>query len=851
MSGHVGERALALWSVGVVAVQTLRLLFGWQILKPEGRLISQANCMIGFSVMSGIIWGSTAFWLQPDAALEVMVAVSFVLAGMSAAAAVSLAGSLPSFYGFIVPALVPYIVVQAGLSEPSSNLFAFVALVYLLSISLVGIQLHRLVIGSVSLAERNRELAHQLDDARLRLEHRVAEREMELNTLLETVPAFIWITHDPEARRVIRSAYAERRFREAAKGRNSRAVDISKNGVILADDQRPLALAARGTAVDSMELRFHFSDGNHIDQIISAAPLRDRDGSIIGAVGAGIDITSRKQAEEALKISESRFRDFATSASDWLWETDADHRFVWISANIEQRIDVRADWYYGKTRWEILPPTVDKTVLDEHKRLLDQRQPFRGFEYHQRGPKQDRWFSVSGVPIVNCDGSFKGYRGVARDVTDRKAAERRVAFLAHHDSLTDLPNRRLFQKTLRELRAETETEGRRLALIVVDIDHFKHVNDTHGHEAGDQLLRTIGERLQTCVGERGLFARVGGDEFAAVLGGLERASQARSVANAMLSAMAKPISVAGHTVFPSISIGGALFPDDAGDEDTLIQQADRALYRSKREGRNRCHFYDADLDRYWQEQSQLTAELADAIERNEFALHYQPQVDLETGRTVAVEALLRWQHPARGIVMPSDFIPLAESNGLICRIGAWVIDEACRQVNVWRTAGHDLSVAVNLSQPQLSDHDTLRIIDQALERHDLDAAALELEITETVVMDTTVNYGADTISAYADRSLRLALDDFGTGYSSLAYLRHLPAQTIKIDRSFVADIGRSNGGEALVGSIVDLAHTLDKSVVAEGVETEAQREFLKARRCDTGQGFLFGRPVRPEELTLH
>jgi diguanylate cyclase (GGDEF)-like protein/PAS domain S-box-containing protein len=616
-------------------------------------------------------------------------------------------------------------------------------------------------------------------------------------------------------------------------------------------DELPLQRAARGETVRDEELRIAFDEGSFFDELISAAPVRDAAGRVTGAVGAAVDITNRKRAEEALRESEQRFRDFAAAASDWFWETDAEHRFVWMSANVEQLSGAPREWHYGKTRFELMAPgAMDPAAVAEHRRVLEAHEPFRDVEFLRRGPDGDRWLSTSGVPVLDAAGRFAGYRGVGRDVSGKRRAEERMRHQALHDELTGLPNRNLLQDRLRQALAHARRGGWQVGVLLLDLDDFKDVNDTLGHPAGDRLLRAIAERLAGVIRASDTLARLGGDEFAIVQPGPGCSPDgAAELARRLIGALEAPLSLDGQELRVGASVGVAIAPGDGEDADELVRRADLALYRAKTDGRGRHQFFEAALDAAVQARKRLESELRRAVARGEFVLHYQPQLDLATGGPAGVEALVRWRHPERGLVGPAEFVPLAETCGLIGPLGAWVLDEACRQARDWERRGSPTRVAVNLSPAQLRQAGGVpRAVDEALRRHGLDARWLELEITESVLLDRSDGTTDRALQELAARGVRLALDDFGTGYSSLSHLRRLPVATIKVDRSFVRGIGRDQDDEALVRAIVALGRNLGKRVVAEGVESQAQLALLRQLGCDAAQGFLLGRPQEADGL---
>ena len=435
---------------------------------------------------------------------------------------------------------------------------------------------------------------------------------------------------------------------------------------------------------------------------------------------------------------------------------------------------------------------------------------------------------------------------------ERQRSEQRIRHMAHHDELTGLPNRALLHDRLAQALGQAQRTGRPLALLFLDLDGFKYINDSLGHEIGDRLLRTVAARLQSSVVRSGdTVARLGGDEFVVMLVDLERAEDAAAVAQQVVQTLSRPLRADGRTLHVTASVGVATFPADGDSAEQLLKHADAAMYRAKAHGRNGVQCYTRDMGMQAHQRVELQSALRLAVEHDQFELHFQPQCDPHSGRIVAVEALIRWPHPVLGLVSPDRFIPLAEETGLIAPIGRWVLRTACRQLQAWHAAGHTrLVMAVNLSARQFLTQDIPQLVREALEEHGLPARALELELTETALMHNADAVRA-TLQALKDLGVVLSLDDFGTGYSSLNHLRRFPIDAIKIDKSFTAEMATSDDTTAIVRAIVAMARSLGVQTVAEGVENEAQMRFLAALQCDRVQGYHLGRPQPAAELTAH
>jgi diguanylate cyclase (GGDEF)-like protein len=415
--------------------------------------------------------------------------------------------------------------------------------------------------------------------------------------------------------------------------------------------------------------------------------------------------------------------------------------------------------------------------------------------------------------------------------------------LAHYDSLTSLPNRALFHQTLERTLTLARAKGASVAVLFLDVDHFKNINDSRGHAVGDDLLHQLGDRLRHCVRVRDTVGRLGGDEFALILLLDDGASGAAAVATKVHAALEAPFHLDGSDLNVSASIGIAVFPDDAGDVDLLIQSADTAMYEAKASGRSTSRFFTAKMNADLEARLELEEALRTAVAQREFALHYQPKVELGSGTVVGVEALLRWVRPGNGPVPPGAFIPALESTGLIVQVGSWVIDQACHQLALWAARGRTpITVAVNVSARQFTDGDLVADVSAALRRHAVPPHLLELELTESMLMANT-DRTIEALRALKALGVRISIDDFGTGYSSLAYLRRFPIDTLKIDLAFVRDITTSPDDAAIALTIIRMAHSLRLDVVAEGVETAAQLEYLRRHHCDQVQGYFFSRPL--------
>ena len=532
-----------------------------------------------------------------------------------------------------------------------------------------------------------------------------------------------------------------------------------------------------------------------------------------------------EKIKAALAASEQRFHTLVRLSSEFYWETDAQHRMA-------------------APRDEMLA-----AAWQAHRATLDAHLPFRGFEFaHTQADGETRHYVLSGEPVFDAAGAFQGYRGVGREVTEHKRVEQTVTRLTHYESLTGLPNRALLGDRLTHAIARADRTGTLLAVMILDLDNFKEINDALGQAVGDQVLTEAARRLQACLRGVDTLARLGDDEFAVLLEGAPEFEEISLVAQRLLAAVAERAEVAGNELYLSASIGLAVYPVDDQEAEGLLRNAHLAMHHAKREGRNNFQRFSHDMAARTERHAELKIRLRRALERGEFTLHYQPLVALADGRITGVEALIRWLDRER-MVSPSDFVPIAEESGLISSIGDWVLLEACRQCREWLDLGHAaMQVAVNLSPRQFRQKDIAKSIEAVLLQTGLPARCLELEITETSIMHST----AHTIGALHELTalgVRISVDDFGTGYSSLAYLHRFPVHKLKIDQSFVRDIGADRADAALVGTMVALSKQLKLASVAEGVETEEQFRFLQETGCDACQGYLFSPPRPAAEIS--
>ncbi|MDF8333274.1 putative bifunctional diguanylate cyclase/phosphodiesterase [Novosphingobium cyanobacteriorum] len=549
------------------------------------------------------------------------------------------------------------------------------------------------------------------------------------------------------------------------------------------------------------------------------------------------------EAREGQRLSIETVRlllnDFQEQAADWLWRVDAQGRVFAPGFRFRQVTGRSVDDLTGLPFADLFDESPERAILENH---LDSRTPFRNLTVQLTIGAEKRWWTLSARALDNGE-----MHGVASDVTAQKRAEERISYMAHFDGLTELSNRFRFNECLQRALTGRLVDSEDVAVLCLDLDRFKAVNDTLGHPAGDLLLRQVARRIELAVGAEGLIARLGGDEFAVLLCGPDAASRAEPTAQRIIAELAEPFHLEEHQVLSSTSIGIATSIDGCVDAADMMKMADLALYAAKEQGRNRLVHYTAGMETQARERRELEIDLRRGLGNGEFELLYQPQVDIETGAIACYEALVRWNHPTRGTILPGSFIDMAEETGLIVPLGQWVIRAATEAAGRWPD---DVRVAVNLSPAQLRDPGLLPCVIQAMASAGLSANRLELEITESVLLEDTEDNLA-TLHRLRDLGLRISLDDFGTGYSSLNYLRNFPFDKIKIDRCFIEGIEERGDCQAIVSAMITLAEDLGMVITAEGVETVEQLERLRLHGCRQIQGYLVARPLSAALLDAH
>jgi len=563
----------------------------------------------------------------------------------------------------------------------------------------------------------------------------------------------------------------------------------------------------------------------------------------------GARLMAEARAERQAQVIGLLLRDFEESMSDVLWEIDELGKLRHVSPRLAEMLDTPIEALANTYLFDHLKRGVSELpddhagTISELRDLLSSGEPFRDFVIPLRIRDETRWWSLTAKPVSTPEQQPSGWRGVATDVTHARRAHEKITHLAHHDNLTGLANRYQFLARLRTM-LDSPADPPRFAVACLDLDKFKDVNDSLGHHAGDQLLQIVAQRLLTATRQSDLVARLGGDEFGLLLTHTEGPAEVARFARRLLEDLEQPCGLDGARMTVGASLGIAMTSGGETDASSLLRDADFALYAAKSEGRGRFRFFEPGMARTMQRRQLVERELRIAMERGDLTLWYQPQISIGTGAITRFEALIRWNHEIHGWIEPGEFIPIAQSSGLIVRLGRWLLDRACAEAATWPA---HLGIAVNISPVQIVGQDLCSQIGDVLRTHGLASDRLELEITETAFLNESTAT-LDQLQALHAIGIKLALDDFGTGYASLAYLRRLPFDTLKVDRSFVHEMLESQEAEAIVRSVVTLASTLGIATVAEGVENNEQLSALRRDGCTHAQGFHLGAPVPAASL---
>lgn len=572
--------------------------------------------------------------------------------------------------------------------------------------------------------------------------------------------------------------------------------------------------------------------------------------SILQVKALKSSITKLQKQDAALKKSEERYRLVIEGASNGLWDWDLTNDMVYISKEWSSMLgfeDQEISSYYIKWTSLIYKKDVERVHQNFNSCLAGKSQFYNG-EYRIK-LKNNRyiWVSSRGKVLRDAQGKAIRIAGSHTDITEWKRAEKKLERLAYYDALTDIPLRRIFMDRLKVSIMEAKNNGLKLAVLFIDVDNFKTINDTYGHNIGDKLLKKIAAKLKSCIGNTDTLCRMGGDEFALLVPSFSNMNYLDEKAQEIIELFHKPMYISGHKIYNTISVGIAVYPDNGDSGETILKKADIAMYKAKESGKNSLKYYNNFMSREINLRNDIRNDLKEALNNGEFFLCYQPLIDAKTKKMVWMEALIRWKHPTKGIINPVDFIPIAEEMRLIIPIGEWVLENACKQLKKWHEEGFTgYGLSVNVSAVQLQQPDFAEVASRILMENELSTEYMELEITESAFLGE-IHTVTRNLNNLRKHGFKISLDDFGTGYNSLSYLQKLLINTIKIDRTFVGNI-EADINKVIIDTVISLGHNINAEITAEGVETKDQYDYLKNKGCDKIQGYYFSKPLLPDEL---
>lgn len=610
--------------------------------------------------------------------------------------------------------------------------------------------------------------------------------------------------------------------------------------------QQKLVQLLKEKVSHEIETRMKKKSGDLFFAHLILSLYRNKDSFVTGIIGYVIDITERKRAEDALRLNAKVFE----NTSEALMITDIQANILSVNQAFSKITGYSQEEAIGKNTRILKSGRHNKQFYKNMWKLLKKLGSWQGEIQDRRksGEIYPKWLTINSVK--DNSGKVTHYVAIFSDITKRKQTEERLEYLAHYDTLTGLPNRHLFHDRLQQALVRAEQSNLQIALLFIDLDRFKNINDTFGHTVADQLLIDVSKRLANFIRKIDTVSRFGGDEFIIILTDVTSAKDVALKAQKIMALISKPFVLEGQELFITLSVGITSYPLDGENMDQLVKNSYTSMNHAKKLGRNNYQFYSSEMNSKALEQLNMEIDLRKALEREEFRLYYQPKISFKTGELVGAEALIRWYSAKSGLISPEKFIPLAEETGLIIPISEWVFLTACKQIKEWQTTGFpSICVSVNLSGRHFKEKNLVEMVEQVLEQTGLDPNYLELELTESAIMDN-VEQGIITLNRLKNMGIYLAIDDFGTGYSSFSYLKRFPVDILKIDQSFVSDITTDSDSAAIVSAIISVGHSLNLKVIAEGVETEDQFHFLSEHQCDEAQGYYFSKPLSVKEFSL-
>ena len=824
--------------------------------------------------ISGGIWGASILLLPPEGSQFYTGVALLWICGLIAGSVAALSVMISAYFIFALSALIPGTLFLLLSDEPGNWIISGALLMYLGFLSLNAWRMHKTLITGLHLQIENRELVTYLEREKGRVE--------KLNNLLEervdmrTRELEAQVSEHQRVEQALRES--EQRFQLAMLGANDGLWDwdLETNSVYFSprwksmlgyeeqeienrleeweklahpDDLEQAMKDIRdnieGRTPEYVNVhRLRHKNGEYRWILDRGRAIRDANGKAYRMVGTHVDITERKDNEDKLRQAAALFENTA----ECVLVVDSNAIITAVNPAFIETTAYTQEEITGQSLAVLYPESQQSRMFAEVWENVLAGGRWQGEIWGRRsdGTLFPQWLTISGV--TDEDNEVSSYVVVFSDITSIKDSQAQLELLAHHDSLTGLPNRALFNERLHHALQRAQREKTGVAVLFVDLDRFKNINDSLGHTAGDQLLERVAKRLTKAVRDEDTIARLGGDEFTILLEDVDSPPAAGAVARKVLETIARRLDLQGHEFHISGSIGISLYPEDGEDVTTLLKNADNAMYRAKEKGRNNYQFYTSELTAAAFERFEMESSIRQALRKGEFELYYQMQMSVRGEQVVGAEALVRWRHPQLGLIAPSRFIPLAEETGLIVELGEWVLRSACRQAVQWQNSGlPQIRLAVNISTVQITRGGLAETVSRILEETGLEPQRLELELTEGMVMQQT-SPTMRTLNELREMGVTLAVDDFGAGYSSLSYLKRLPIQRLKIDQSFVHDITSSSNDKAITRAIIVLAKSLQMTAIAEGVENAAQLEILRSEGCEEVQGWLYGEPEPAAEF---
>ncbi|PCJ14284.1 MAG: GGDEF domain-containing protein [Gammaproteobacteria bacterium] len=876
-SPQIKPELLLAWSIWVVLTSAVRITLAGSYRKENPPLQNSLiyRALLFSTFISGLNWGIACLYIQQPGALLIQSEFTTIVSGLCICMAAIYACSYRIFLAFSLPAVIPiclYSLLQQTTQEPSMVSIVIIFLIFLL---FSAKKINSMFLGFYALQNKNQQLLDYINKEKL-----VAET---LNKKLQKSFVELETKVDERTRELSLSNEDLQKSQE----RLNLAIDASKTGLwdwnLITDemyqtkldqllgysaDEIPKFIDHLSTLVHRddyhrvkramvqhfklkseyylVRYRIKHSNGNWIWVEDRGQAIEwDHQGKVSRMIGTRRDVTDSRDSDTQLKLSTTVFE----NVSESIFVLNAKFCFITVNSFFTKTTGFSFQDILGKSVFQLDQATdIDRETYRDIFRALRKDKFWQGelVGIRKNGETYPQWLQINA--IYDEDGSRFNYVGLFADLTEHRKSEQKLKYLENYDPITGLANRSLFNDRFHNAINRARRRNKNLALIFFDLDRFKQINDSYGHQTGDQLLKSVAERLSMIMPNADSISRVGSDEFTVVIESYEDSKEIEKYCTAFIESIKKPFFIKDQELSLGCSIGISEFPKHAKEMQILLNQADTAMYQSKRLGGNQYHFYSSKLQASSVEKLQLETQLRKALLEDQIIVYYQPKMTLATGRIESVEALVRWDHPSKGLLAPDKFVPLAEETGLISAVGEVVLDKACAQAKYWQQQNFgEISVSVNLSAQQIHKGNLFKIVKQTVTRFDLDPKLLELELTESLLMDDIKNT-VYTLEAIRNMGVCISLDDFGTGYSSLSYLKKFPIDILKIDKSFVQEVDKNSDDAAITKAIIAMAHSLGLGVIAEGVETKEHLSFLKDEGCDCIQGYLISRPVDSEKI---